>query len=312
MPPPPDTAALRRSQHGRGRLYIALAALAWSTAGLLQRELSVNAATQLAGRALFATLGLLVFVAVAERGRVAASFRSLGRAGAGFTVCMAVSSGAFMLALNYTSVANVLFMQAASPIVAALLARVVLGEAVAARTWVAMALAVVGVGVMVGGPGSGFSLGIAISFLMVFGFAGAIVLARRRSDISMAPATCLAQLLVFVVAAPFADFAQADRHDVTLLAALGVGQIGLGLVFLTLGARLIPAAEVALISLLEVVLGPLWVWIALSERPAPATIVGGIVVVAAVAVQAGGERLDRVRVRRRTVSAAAAEGSRPL
>jgi drug/metabolite transporter (DMT)-like permease len=204
-------------------------------------------------------------------------------------------------------------MQAASPIVAALLARVVLGEAVAARTWVAMALAVVGVGVMVGGPGSGFSAGIAISFLMVFGFAGAIVLARRRSDISMAPATCLAQLLVFVVAAPFADFAQADRHDVALLAALGVGQIGLGLVFLTLGARLIPAAEVALISLLEVVLGPLWVWIALSERPAPATIVGGIVVVAAVAVQAGGERLDRVRVRRRTVSAAAAEGgSRPL
>jgi drug/metabolite transporter (DMT)-like permease len=66
--------------------------------------------------------------------------------------------------------------------------------------------------------------------------------------------------------------------------------MGLGLAFLTMGARLIPAAEVALITLLEVVLGPLWVWLALSERPGIATLLGGAVVVAAVVIQAGGER----------------------
>ena len=62
--------------------------------------------------------------------------------------------------------------------------------------------------------------------------------------------------------------------------------MGLGLAFLTIGARLIPAAEVALITLLEVVLGPLWVWLALSEQPSRATLLGGGVVIAAVALQA--------------------------
>jgi len=65
--------------------------------------------------------------------------------------------------------------------------------------------------------------------------------------------------------------------------------MGLGLAFLTIGARLIPAAEVALITLLEVVLGPLWVWIALAERPSAATLVGGGVVMGAVVLQAVGE-----------------------
>ena len=70
--------------------------------------------------------------------------------------------------------------------------------------------------------------------------------------------------------------------------------MGLGLAFLTIGARLIPAAEVALITLLEVVLGPLWVWIALSEQPSTATLAGGAVVIVAVVLQAGGdETADR-------------------
>lgn len=267
-----------------GRAYIVLAALAWSTAGVLQRDLGVDTMTQLAGRALFALLGLLVFAAVTERGRLVAAFAGMGRAGIAFSLCMAVSSGAFIVALNHTTVANVLFMQAASPIVAALLARVLLGEPVSGRTWTAMAVALAGVGVMVGGPG-GFSLGVGVAVLMMLGFAGSVVFARRRSDISMAPATCLAQLLILVGAAPFAGWGSVGGHDLGLLAALGVGQIGLGLAFLTLGARLIPAAEVALLSLLEVVLGPLWVWLAQSERPAVTTIAGGLVVVAAVAIQ---------------------------
>jgi drug/metabolite transporter (DMT)-like permease len=113
-----------------------------------------------------------------------------------------------------------------------------------------------------------------------------LVITRHRREVSMAPATCLSQLIVLVVAAPFADPSQADARDLGLLIALGVSQIGLGLVFLTIGGRLIPAAEVALITLLEIVLGPLWVWLAYEERPSAATVAGGVVVVAAVVVQA--------------------------
>jgi drug/metabolite transporter (DMT)-like permease len=142
---------------------------------------------------------------------------------------------------------------------------------------------------MVGGPGNSPGLGLGLSIVMTLAFALAVVITRHRRDISMGPAICLSQALVVIVAGPFAHPGTLDRQDILLVIALGLGQMGLGLAFLTIGARLIPAAEVALITLLEVVLGPLWVWIALSETPSTATLVGGGVVIAAVALQAGGD-----------------------
>src|SRR5207244_6734284 len=99
-------------------------------------------------------------------------------------------------------------------------------------------------------------------------------------------ATCLSQLLVFAASAPFAHAAEVGARDFALFATLGVFQIGLGLIFLTIGGRLIPAGEVALITLLEIVLGPLWVWAFLAERPATATLVGGAIVLGAVLLEA--------------------------
>lgn len=268
----------------RGRLYVTLAAAAWSTAGLFQRELTVNTGAQLAGRAFFAVIGLLAFIAISERGGIARAFRSIGGAGLAVTALMAVSSGAFLIALNHASVASVLFMQALSPIIAALIGRA-LGEPVSRQTWVAMLIAIAGVSLMVGGPGRPSAIGLSLSLVMSFSFAGTIVITRHRRDVSMAPATCLSQVVVFVLAAPFASYGSIGGKDTLLLVLLGVTQIGLGLIFLSIGGRLIPAAEVALITLLEIVLGPMWVWVFLSERPSTATLVGGAIVLAAVLVQ---------------------------
>jgi drug/metabolite transporter (DMT)-like permease len=149
-----------------------------------------------------------------------------------------------------------------------------------------MVIALGGVALMVGGPGRPSALGLGLSFLMTVAFAGLLVITRHQRQVSMAPATCLSQVVVLVVAAPFAHPGAADARDAALLVALGIGQIGLGLVLLTIGGRLIPAAEVALITLLEVVLGPLWVWIFLSERPSTGTLAGGAIVLVAVALQA--------------------------
>jgi drug/metabolite transporter (DMT)-like permease len=270
----------------RGQLYIALAALAWSTAGVLQRELSMDTATQVAGRALIAFLALAGFVAIRRRGRTIGAFRSMGAAGLGVAACTAIASGSFIVALNHATVANVLFMQAVAPVAAALLAWVALGESVTRRAAAAMAGALGGVALMVGGPGSGGVLGVGVSFLMTMAFAGTIVITRHRRDVSMAPAICLSQLLVFLAAAPFAAPGSVTGRDFGFLLLLGVGQMGLGLAFLTVGARLLPPAEVALITLLEVVLGPLWVWIVDAERPAATALVGGAVVVVAVLLQA--------------------------
>jgi hypothetical protein len=148
-----------------------------------------------------------------------------------------------------------------------------------------MVVAVGGVALMVGGPGRPSALGLGLSFAMSVAFAGLLVITRHQRRVSMAPATCLSQVVVLALAGGFTDPGAVDGRDLGLLAALGVGQIGLGLVFLSIGGRLIPAAEVALITLLEVVLGPLWVWIFLSEQPGTAVLAGGAIVLAAVAVQ---------------------------
>ncbi len=277
-----------RDVRRRGQVYVALAALVWSSAGVLQRELSVDVATQVAGRALFAVLALLTFVVVSER-RVTMRAFAIGRAELAVVLFGAIASGTFIVALNHTTVANVLFMQAAAPIAAAVIAWVGLREPVSRRTVLAMIVALGGVGLMVGGPGGAHGLGLALSVVMTLSFALLVVITRYRRDISMAPAICLSQVLVFAVAAPFAAPGSLGSRDLALLAALGIGQIGLGLVFLTLGARLIPAAEVALITLLEIVLGPLWVWLAFSERPSTTTLLGGAIVVAAVLLQARGD-----------------------
>ena len=172
-----------------------------------------------------------------------------------------------------------------APIAAALLAWLVLGEAISARTGVAMVVALLGVGLMVGGPGSGGVLGIGASLVMTLAFAVGVVITRHRRDISMAPAICLSQLLLVVVVGPFSDPGSVGERDLVLLVLLGVGQMGLGLLLFTMGARLIAAAEVALITLLEVVLGPFWAWVAVRETPALMTVVGGAVVVFAVLLQ---------------------------
>jgi drug/metabolite transporter (DMT)-like permease len=277
----------RRTER-RGQLYVALAAIAWSSAGLLQRGVEAGAAAQVGVRALFACVALFAYVAVAERGRVLAAWRAIGVAGVGVAAALAVASAAFIVALNHTTVAHVLFIQATAPVLAALLARGFLGEPVPVRTTVAMAIALAGVGIMVGGPGGGDLTGDGLSLLMALSFAVSIVLSRHRRDVSMAPATCLAQVFLVVAFLPLADLGALTGDDVVALGALGAGQIGLGLAFLTIGARLIPAAQVALISLLEVVLGPLWVWLSIGEEPTTATLAGGAVVVAAVVIQARG------------------------
>ena len=270
----------------RGQLFVVLAAIAWSTAGVVQRELSVDTATQLAGRAVFAGLALALFVAILSRGRLVAAFRAIGVAGLGVAATTAIASGMFIVALNHATVANVLFMQAASPVAAALLAWFAFGESITRRTALAMAVALASVALMVGGPGSGGVLGVTASLVMMLAFAVSIVIVRHRRDVSMLPAICLSQVLVVAVAAPFSHPGSGTGRDLLLLVLLGVGQMGLGLAFVTMGARLLPASEVALITLLEVVLGPLWVWISISEQPAATAIAGGCVVILAVLLQA--------------------------
>jgi drug/metabolite transporter (DMT)-like permease len=283
-----------------GVTYIALAACAWSLAGILQRQLHMSLASQLAGRAVFASAAMFVFVAIAERGHVVRAFRAIGWAGIGMAALLATSSVTFITALNDTAVANVMVVQALVPLAAALLGMLV-GEQVRPRTWVAMGVAGAGFAVIAGAPTHPGLAGMGFSFVAMLSYAGVIVIARHRAHVSMAPATCLSQVLAFAVFAPFAHVSEMGGSGVIYLALLGVVQLGLGLFLLSLGARLIPAAEVALIAQLENVLAPLWVWLAGIEHPSAEVIIGGVIVIGAVGLQIAGSR-PAVRGRRSAVA----------
>lgn len=158
-----------------------------------------------------------------------------------------------------------------------------------------MALALVGVGITLKGDASSSLIGSGASVVMSLGFTSTIVISRRYRNVSMIPAICLAQVLVVIVglitlALVGSDAPAPSISDFGWLMLFGGVQVGVGFAAFTVAARLIPAVQIALVSLLEVVLGPALVWVAFDERPALAMAVGGVVVLVAVIIQITGDR----------------------
>ncbi len=275
----------------RGYAYAVAATLCWSTGGILQRQISAGAADQLTGRALFAFLTLLLFLTFTREGGTRAALRSLRSfAGVAVAVGLAVASGSFIVALNHTTVAHAFFFQALVPIAASALGLVFLRERMSPFTWLALFLAVAGIGVIAGDPRGGSLLGDALAALSPLAFAVVIVITRRHSAISLAPAACASQLLLVLGGLPFVHLGEIHAADIGWLALLGVGQQGVGLMLFTVAGRLLPAASMGLITLLESVLGSTWAWLGTRERPTAATISGGLLVIAAVAIKQWADR----------------------
>jgi drug/metabolite transporter (DMT)-like permease len=286
MTPARDSVATRRDPATlatrRGALLEACAAICWSSGGLIARLVTTSPWTTNLWRCLFAALFLSLVLWGAERRSIVAQWRDGGRPVLAVALCMALASTCFILSLAHTSVANTLILMSTGPYVAGLLGWVLLGERVAVRTWVTMGIALTGAVVMVSNSYRGGSVaGDLLAITAAASFAVATVLIRRHPDVPMAPAAALATALAGLVALPLADPLEATARDLVLLALFGVGQFGVGFLLFMTGARLIPAAESSLIGMLEVVLGPLWVWLVLDERPGAATLAGGTLILAA-------------------------------
>jgi drug/metabolite transporter (DMT)-like permease len=279
---PSSAVSVAAAQYRRGALLVAGGALAWSSAGLIVRTTSTDAWTTLFWRSVFACLFLLVYVAIRDRGGTVRAFRRLGLPGLGVALSFATSMGCFITALMETTVAHVLIFQAAAPFVAAILGWLWLGERVTPVGAAAILASMVGIIVMVSDSvANGRLYGDLLSAVMGITFALMIVLARRHRDVPMTAATCLATAIMAAVAFPFATLS-VSPEDLALLALFGVGQMGLGLVMFTSGVRLIPAADAGLITVLEVIAAPVWVWLAFGENPGDRAIAGGAIVLGAV------------------------------
>src|SRR5262252_117552 len=266
----------------RGALLVACAAVCWSSGGLIVQLVTTSPWTTSLWRSVFAALFLSVLLSIVRGRSIVAQWREGGRPVVLVASCMAAASTCFIFSLAYTSVANTLILMSTGPYVAGLLGWLWLGERVPLRTWITMGVALAGATVMVSDSYSrGTIVGDLLAIVMAVSFATATVLVRSRPEIPMAPASALATTLTALVALPFSEPLRTSARDLGLLAAFGIGNYGLGFLLFMAGARLIPAAQSALVGMLETVLGPLWVWLVLNERPGVATLIGGALILAA-------------------------------
>jgi drug/metabolite transporter (DMT)-like permease len=291
----PDRLNLERSatgSHRRGFWLVVAAAICWSTGGLIARLVGTGPWTTVFWRSVFCAAFLASAAVIARRGRLGRVVRDTGWPGVLIAACFATASTCFIMALARTSVANTLVIQSLSPFIAGLLGWLFLGERPRQRTWVAMGAALMGTVVMLwGSTGAGSRTGDLLALLTASAFAGATVIVRSHTGVPLPMAVALAAALGALFASVWAEPRSASGGDLALLALFGVGQLGAGLLLFTAGARLIPVAEATLIAVLESVLGPVWVWLALGERPGAFALLGAVVILSALVAHTAADLL---------------------
>ena len=266
-----------------GALLVTGAALIWSSGGLIVRLLGdVDSWTIVFWRSVTALIFLIIFGLASDGPGFPRAFGRLGLAGLTIALCYLVASVSLVVALKLTSVADVLILMSCAPLLAALLGRIILAERLSPLGWLALAGSILGAGIMVSDSYARGSLsGDLIAMAIALAQAVAIVVFRRHREVSMIPGISLAMLAAALLVAPLASFAPMSLSDAGLIGFFGAGQLGLGLAMFATGARRIPAAETAMLGVLEPVIGPVWVWLMLGEKPSPAGFVGGGIVLAA-------------------------------
>ncbi len=264
---------------------LVVSALIFSTGGLFVRSLDdPHPWNTVFWRSVSACGSLLILIVWRERRNTVRAIAGMGTPGWAVAAAFSASSIGMVVALSRTSVAIVLVIFALSPLAAAILAWVLIGERVRNYTWIAIAVTVVGVGYMVSGPGAGGSpAGAAIAFIIPLSFGFGTVMIRRHAEVQMAPAMLLAAVISALIALPFASPLQVSRHDLFLLLTFGFAQLGVGLAIFSVGAARAPATDVALLSMLEPIMGPIWVWIFMNEYPGVPALIGGSIVFIALA-----------------------------
>jgi drug/metabolite transporter (DMT)-like permease len=266
-----------------GALYAVSAAVVFSTAGVIVRHIDLSAWDVSFWRSLLLIVTILPLLALQYR-RVLGDIRDAGVSLLLSALVLAGSFVAFIVALGLAPVANVLIVFGATPFITALLARLFLGEPLHSHTVFAMIAATAGLALSVAGSlRAGALAGMAVAGIVVACMSLNYVIVRHRRDVGMQPALALAGVISALVALPFAHPSTVGAAQFPWLVALGPGQLAIGLLLYMASLKRIPAGPAALLGLLELVLGPIWVWIAYGERPADLTLFGGVIVIGSAA-----------------------------
>jgi len=275
--------------YSRGLIYALLSGFFLSSGGLMVRYLDgADPWTVLFYRSLAFSGTVLLFMAWRYRNEFLSRLKQMQRRDLLVSLFLASGFVFYLMSLYYTSVANTVLLLSTGPFFAALLGLVVLGEAVPRATWVAMTVAMCGVAIMVStGVSADDVIGMVLAVLAVLSYAAMLVVLRGAKESGgrvreLLPATALAGLLAALFSVPMIDSYALSQSDFFLSLSFGTVQVGVGFILITLAAQVVPAAQIALLSLTETALAPLWVWLVFTETPGANTLIGGAIIVAAV------------------------------
>ena len=209
---------------------------------------------------------------------------STGWHGVSYAFAFSVTNITFVISIENTNVANTLIMIALAPMLSAVLSFIFLKEVPDKKTWIAIVITTLSVVyIFYDAIDAGDLLGNALGLLTALGLAICAVIARSAKKIDLVPAAMFGKLLVALIAFYFADNLNLKGNDLTIVPLMCVMCVAIPFVLVTIAPRYITAAEVNLFFLLETILGPIWVWLVISEQPSFETIIGGSIIFVTIA-----------------------------
>ena len=270
-----------------GPLLIFFGALSLSFGGLIVKSFEGATLWQiLFWRSLFFSLTVLAFLLIIYKKKTLTSFYDSGLAGVIGGIVLSFGFCGYVFAMYNTTVANTNFIISLQILFLALFGYIFLKEKINALTLTSIILAMIGVLVMVGNSLTPGELsGNLAAFTMPITFAVLIMIVRKYPTVDMVPAQFVAGVSSCLIGFLLSSKIMISPHDIFLGFLAGFFQVGFGFIFITIGARTTPSALVGIIMLSESVLGPLWAFLFVSERPSIFGLLGGAIILFAVLLQ---------------------------
>jgi|TARA_X000001036_G_scaffold268259_1_gene249018 drug/metabolite transporter (DMT)-like permease len=270
-----------------GPLLIFLGALSLSFGGLIVKSFEGATLWQiLFWRSLFFSLTVLAFLIISYKGKTLKSFNESGLPGFFGGIVLSFGFCGYVFAMYNTTVANTNFIISLQILFLAIFGYFFLKEKISTSTLTSIILAVIGVLVMVGNSLSPGELsGNLAAFTMPITFAVLIMIVRKYPNVDMVPAQFIAGVSSCIIGFLLSTKLMISPNDIFLGFLAGFFQVGFGFIFITIGARSTPSAMVGIIMLSESVLGPIWAFLFVSERPSMFGLIGGVIILFAVLLQ---------------------------
>ena len=267
-----------------GPLLVAMGGLFLSSGGTIFRSFEMADPWAIYfWRSVFFTPAVLLFVYLTNQSQFTQKFKSLVWVGIICAALYATGSGAYMFALKYTTVANVVFIISIQTFFLAVMGYFFLKEKINFSTMIAIILAATGLYVMIGTKISGGSaLGNAFAFVIPVAFTLVVTIIRKFNHIDMVPAVAVSGIFALVVGFIFSGSIAITVHDLILVFFFGALQYAPGFICLTLGSRKTPAAKIGIFTFTEALAGPIWAWMFINEIPPLGVFIGGGIIFLAI------------------------------